>query len=160
MTGHQLPKESKKRLTVLGIGNILMGDEGVGIHIVRHLEKICGRPDVRYVDGGTGGFHLLDYFASSDLVLIIDATVDGKEPGSVTRLFPHFSRDYPRTLVSHDIGLKDMLDALQLLEKKPETVLFTVTIKHPVRVSMDLSPGIQEAVSTAAERICAYLKSL
>jgi len=148
------------KVTVLGIGNLIMGDEGVGVHVVRRLEEMCRLSFIDYVDGGTGGFHLLGYFTDSDLVVIIDATMDGRIPGTVTQLHPEFSRDYPPTLVSHDIGLKDMLDAVHLLDQKPEMVLFTLTISDPTKVSMDLSPEIQRAVRPAAEKICAFLKTL
>jgi hydrogenase maturation protease len=153
-------EKQKSRITVLGIGNILMGDEGIGIHILKRLEEICRLPEIQYVDGGTGGLHLLEYFTASDLLVIIDAALDGKAPGTTTQLLPEFSSDYPRTLVSHDIGLKDMLDAVQLIDQKPETVLFTVTIRDPARISMDLSPELQGAVQPAAESICAFLNSL
>jgi hydrogenase maturation protease len=160
MTPRSGSDTSKKKITVLGIGNLLMGDEGVGVHVVRRLEEMCRLPDIEFVDGGTGGLNLLEYFTDSDLVVIIDAAVDGKAPGTVTRLHPEFSSDYPPTLVSHDIGLKDMLDAVQLLDQKPETILFTLTISDPARISMDLSPEIQRAVQPVADKICTFLKTL
>lgn len=160
MTVQRDRKKLKIKTTVLGIGNILMGDEGIGIHVIKRLEEICRLPEVRFVDGGTGGLNLLEFFTASDLVVIIDAALDGKAPGTTTQLLPKFSSDYPRTLVSHDIGLKDMLDAVQLIDQKPETVLFTVTIRDPARISMDLSSELQSAVQPAAESICAFLNSL
>ena len=148
------------KVTVLGIGNLIMGDEGVGVHVVRRLEEMCRLSSIDFVDGGTGGFHLLGYFTDSDLVVIIDATMDGQIPGTVRQLRPEFSSDYPPTLVSHDIGLKDMLDAVQLLDQKPEMVLFTLSISDLNQVSMDLSPKVQSAVQPAADKICAFLKTL
>lgn len=148
------------KVTVLGIGNILMGDEGVGVHVVRRLEERCRLPHIDFVDGGTGGFNLLEYFTSSDLVVIIDATMDGRSPGTLSKRHPEFSRDYPPTLVSHDVGLKDMLDAVQLMDRKPETVLFTLTIRDASMVTMDLSPEIRKTLPAAVKTICAFLKTI
>ncbi|NIO19946.1 MAG: hydrogenase maturation protease, partial [Candidatus Aenigmarchaeota archaeon] len=75
------------------------------------------------IDGGTGGVQLLDFFLRNDLVILVDAAMDQREPGTMTRLKPIYSKDYPQTVMVHEIGLKDILDALHLLEKAPEIVL-------------------------------------
>src|SRR5271167_682605 len=103
--------EASGKLLVLGIGNVLMGDEGVGVHVVRHLEKSEIPAGVELLDGGTGSFLLLDPMQLARKVILIDATLDENPPGTVRRLSPKFSTDYPRTLAAHDIGLKDLLDA-------------------------------------------------
>ncbi len=149
-----------KKTTVIGIGNLLMGDEGVGIHVLWELEKICPIPHIEYVDGGTGGLQLLEYFTASDLVVLIDATLDGNFLGTVTQQEPRFSKDYPRTLVAHDLGLKDLLDALALLESTAKVVLFTITITDISTVSLVLSPELESAIAAASEKVCAYLKYL
>lgn len=143
---------------VLGIGNLLMGDEGVGIHVVRHLEANFTLPGVDLLDGGTGGFHLMGYFHSYERVILIDATIDGQPPGSIALLHPKFSKDYPPTLTAHDIGLKDLLDALYLTDSRPQIVLFTISIRDLNQVGLELSTEVQAAVSRAAEKVAAYLK--
>jgi hydrogenase maturation protease len=150
----------KSKITILGIGNLLMGDEGVGIHVIRQLEKELSGEDVDVVDGGTRGLNLLEYFIASDLVVLVDATCDGKPPGTITCQRPSFSSDYPRTLVAHDLGLKDLLDALELLEAKPEIVLFTVSIGMPQNVTLDLSPEIQAAILPASQKIRDFLATV
>src|SRR5208283_3694323 len=81
------------------------------VEVVRALEKAPLPPNVECLDGGTGGFHLLGPLQDADRILLIDACVDGSPSGTVRRLQPRFSSDYPRTLTAHDIGLKDLLDA-------------------------------------------------
>ena len=147
-----------KRL-ILGIGNLLMGDEGVGIHIVRHIEKNYKLENVDIVDGGTGGFHLLEYFQNYDPVLLIDATIDGNAPGTINFLKPKFSSDYPKTLTAHDIGLKDLLDSLYLLKAQPEIWLFTISIPNMDNVTMELSHEIKEVIPAAAKKIVESLQS-
>jgi hydrogenase maturation protease len=150
----------KRKITVLGLGNLLMGDEGAGIHVIRQLENESADGNVTLVDGGTGGLNLLEYFIGSDLVVIVDASCDGQPPGTITSRKPHFSPDYPKTLVAHDLGLKDLLDALDLLEAKPEVVLFTVSIGMPQKMTVDLSPEIQAAVRPASLKIRDFIRSL
>ena len=111
--------DRQKTWLVMGIGNLLMGDEGLGVHVIRHLQKHHPLPNVEYVDGGTGSFHLLSYLTAYPKTVLVDATIDGKPPGTLTVLKPKFSSDYPVTLTAHDIGLKDLLDALYLSGQQP-----------------------------------------
>jgi hydrogenase maturation protease len=146
------------RRLILGIGNLLMGDEGVGIHIVQHIDKNYPLKNTDIVDGGTGGFHLLEFFQSYNPVILVDATMDGSPPGTINFLKPEFSSDYPQTLTAHDIGLKDLLDALYLMNSQPEIWLFTVSIPRMDRVTMELSPKIREAIPEAAKKIVESLQ--
>ncbi len=130
-----------------------MGDEGVGIHIVKHLQNDYPRSDVDFVDGGTGGFHLLEYFEIYPRVILVDATIDADAPGTVKFLKPRFSSEYPKTLTAHDVGLKDLLDALYLMQRQPEIWLYTVSIEKLDQVSLELTPPIRDSISAAAERI-------
>jgi hydrogenase maturation protease len=68
--------------------------------------------------------------------------VDGGEPGTLRRLTPRFSSDYPRTLTAHDIGLKDLLDAFHLLGESPDVTLFAVSIPLPGTLGIGLSPAL------------------
>ncbi|MCR4376213.1 MAG: hydrogenase maturation protease, partial [Acidobacteria bacterium] len=96
---------------VLGIGNLLMGDEGVGVRVVEALERARWRPDgVTLVDGGTGGFHLLEYLQEFTPIVMIDATLDGQPAGTVSVLRPKYASDFPRALTAHDIGLRDLVE--------------------------------------------------
>ncbi len=146
-----------KSTLILGIGNILMGDEGIGVHVARRLEEGNHLPaDV--VDGGTGGFQLLDYFHQYKRVILVDATIDGKPPGTISVLHPKYSSDYPPTLTAHDIGLKDLLDALYLMNRQPEIVLVTVSIRNLDQVTMELSPRIEESIPDAIKQITKFVK--
>jgi hydrogenase maturation protease len=139
--------------TIIGIGNLLMGDEGIGVHVVRHLESMSLPADVACIDGGTGGLHLLEPLQQSPRVILIDATNDGGEPGGVRRLRPRYARDYPSTLTAHDIGLKDMLDAMELLEDVPNITLFAVSIAPPGDLSTELSPPLRRRVPEIAAMV-------
>jgi hydrogenase maturation protease len=138
---------------VLGIGNILMGDEGVGVHVLRYLEEISLADGVSLLDGGTGSFLLLEPMQSVDKVIIIDATVDGQSTGTVSLLRPKFTTEYPRTLTAHDIGLKDLLDAFHLLGDKPDVTLFAISIQEPGNLDTEMSKKLELMVPDIAELI-------
>jgi hydrogenase maturation protease len=149
-----LTSHNKQRKTlILGIGNILMGDEGIGVHVAQALEKTSLPNFVECLDGGTGGFNLLEPMQNAEKVILIDATIDGATTGKVHRLRPRFSTDYPRTLTAHDIGLKDLLDAFYLLGKPPDVTLFAISISPPQDLKTELSPKLQKLVPKVAEMV-------
>lgn len=140
-----------KKTLVVGLGNVLMGDEGVGVHVVRILEQHTLPPEVECLDGGTGGFILLEALQSADRIVLIDAASDGNRPGTVTRTTPRFSRDYPPTLTAHDVGVKDLLDVFYMQGGDREIVLYAITIDPHQPISMSLS----EQGNKAAEEVIA-----
>ena len=144
---------------VLGLGNIIMGDEGVGVHVVRAIEKHTLPANVECLDGGTGGFVLLEPLQNADRIVMIDAASDGNPIGTVTRTTPKFSRDYPPTLTAHDIGVKDLLDVFYIQGGNHEVVLYAITIDPLQSISLDLSAEIAKAADEAAQRILAELNA-
>jgi hydrogenase maturation protease len=150
--------QSNKTL-VLGLGNVIMGDEGVGVHVVRTLEKHTLPKSVECLDGGTGGFVLLEPLQAADHIILIDATDDGNPPGTVTRMTPRFSSDYPPTLTAHDIGVKDLLDAFYMKGGEREVVLYAISIDPKQPISMELSEECSRGRDKAAQQIAAELNS-
>ncbi len=143
---------------VLGIGNLLMGDEGVGVHAVQRLAEESWPPDVTLLDGGTGGFHLLECLQSHVPIVMIDATVDGQPAGTVTMLRPRHAADFPRALTAHDVGLRDLVEAAQLTGTLPAIELITVSIAGIRPMDLTLSPEVAAAlprVSAAVRRALA-----
>lgn len=149
----EMTKSKKNKILILGIGNILMGDEGIGVHVVRALEKVDLPESIKLLDGGTGSFNLLEPMRSAEKIILIDAMIDENEVGTVRLIRPRFSKDYPRTLTAHDIGLKDLLDAFYLLGETPEITLFAVTIPTFHELAIDLSPQMKPVVSKVLEMI-------
>lgn len=152
--------ETTKRTLVLGVGNVLMGDEGVGVHAITHLGQDVLPADATLLDGGTGGFHLLSLFADYDPVIIIDATMDGKPAGTITLTRPRFASDFPRTLSAHDIGLRDLLESAALLGPLPDLYLIAVSVHEIQPMTMDLSGEVRAALPGIAETTRSILHSL
>jgi hydrogenase maturation protease len=154
------PTNNNTSILILGIGNVLMGDEGVGVHIVRRLEAGPLPENVCCLDGGTGSFLLLEPMQQAGRVILVDATIDKNSPGTLRRLTPQFSTDYPVTLTAHDIGLKDLLDAAYLMGGKLDVALYAISIAPLQGVGMELSPAIAQRVDEIANVIRADLANL
>ena len=152
-------KTKRKKILVLGIGNYLMGDEGIGVHIA---EQLMDEPwlNADVVDGGTGGFYLLDYFERYENIILIDATLDNNPPGTIRLIRPRFSEDFPQAMSTHDIGLKDMVRALQLMGKMPNIHLFVVTIESLQQQGIELTPEITGVMDELKEKIHSLIKTI
>lgn len=146
------------RTLILGIGNYLMGDEGIGVHIANQIESHVLPDSVDVLDGGTGGFHLLEYFEQYSHIILIDATLDRNPVGTIRLIKPKFATDFPPAMSTHDIGLKDLVSALQLLDKMPQIDLFVVSIESIQQQGIELTPEIEAIVPQVIERIFALLE--
>jgi hydrogenase maturation protease len=144
---------------VLGLGNTIMGDEGVGVHVVRALEQHTLPSNIECLDGGTGGFILLEPLQQADRIVLIDAAADGNPQGTVTRTTPKFARDYPPTLTAHDIGVKDLLDVFYMQGGNRDVVLYDITIDPHQPISMSLSATTAKAAERAVQLILAELQA-
>ena len=131
---------------VLGIGNVLMGDEGIGVHAVKALERDAWPAGVTLLDGGTGGFHLLEYLHDFPAIVLIDATLDGQPAGTVTVLRPKYASDFPRVLTAHDIGLRDLIEATVLTRPMPDITLITVSIETIQSMVLTMSPAVERSI--------------
>ena len=137
--------EPEKTL-ILGLGNILLQDEGIGVHTLKELEKLDWPKHVDLLDGGTGGFVLLSLFQDYKKMVIIDATLSKEPEGTIKVIKPKFAKDFPKSLSTHELGLKDMIESAILLGKIPDIYLIVISI-HPEQImSVTLTPGIRECI--------------
>ena len=137
--------EPEKTL-ILGLGNILLQDEGIGVHTLKELEKLDWPKHVDLLDGGTGGFVLLSLFQDYKKMVIIDATLSKEPEGPIKVIKPKFAKDFPKSLSTHELGLKDMIESAILLGKIPDIYLIVISI-HPEQImSVTLTPGIRECI--------------
>lgn len=144
---------------ILGIGNYLMGDEGLGVHVVNQLkEEEPGLADI--IDGGTAGFQLMEYLESYQHVILIDATLDGKPAGTIQKIKPRFSKDFPSAMSTHEIGLKDLVEGLLLLGKLPDIHLFIMSIEKVQPLSTLLSSEIEDSLPELKRQVITLAKTL
>ena len=150
---------SKKTL-VLGLGNILLGDEGVGVRVVeRLLERYDFPEEVLVMDGGTLGLDLLPYVEDASRLVVVDAAQARKPPGTLVRLtgneipiFLDASKVSP-----HQEGLQDLLAVAALKGYLPAELVFLGVQVGTLGVSLDLSPAVAQQVEAVAEMVLAEL---
>jgi hydrogenase maturation protease len=147
-------------ILVLGIGNYLMGDEGVGVHFVNTIDKSEFPENITFMDGGTGGFLLIPYLESHPIAIIVDATMDGKEAGTISLLKPKFSNDFPISLSGHNFGLKDMVEILTMFERMPDIYLYTVSIDNMDPMVTELTPKVKAALPVLKSKILNLMSEL
>ena len=146
-------------MLVLGVGNLLVGDEGVGIHAVHALEAEKWPAHVTLLDGGTGGFQLLEYFQSFRRIVLIDATRDGAPAGTVRTFRARMPQDCPPALGAHDIGLRDLLSAAALLGGWGELHVVTVAIEELRPMCLELSPPVAAALAAVGAQVRRLVES-
>jgi len=136
----------KARTLVMGLGNVLLQDEGIGVHTLRELENLDWPDHIDLLDGGTGGFVLLSLFQEYQRIVIIDATLSNEPQGTITIIHPKFAKDFPKSLSTHELGLKDMIESAIILGKVPEIHLITVSINPEQKMNMELTSEIKARI--------------
>jgi hydrogenase maturation protease len=151
------PKAPARRVLVLGVGNLIMGDEGVGVRCVQRLEaEGTLPPETVILDGGTSTHELLGDLEDLDLLVIVDAVATGGAPGSFVRLEGDaIPSVLSNTLSPHQHGIHDLLGTLRLLGRAPKRVVLMGVTPMRMTLSLDLSPEVGAALPELAARVCA-----
>jgi len=147
------------KTVILGVGNILLSDEGVGVHVANELMKMDLPPSVCVVEGGTDGFRLLNIITDADRLIIIDAVRGGASPGSIYRFDIDEVRSCPsgfKTSV-HQIGILEVIDLSGLIGKTPYTTVIGIEPKS-LEMAMELSTDIKEKIPKIIELVLDELK--
>jgi len=140
--------------TILGIGNVLLRDEGIGCHIVRALKEIP-LSNVRVIDAGTSPDVL--FFEDADKLIVVDAAKGGGTPGEVYRFkLDDMALEWKSFLSLHEIGLVDNLLLMKLLHNIGETIIIGIEPKE-IDWGLELSPELQEKIPQIVEVILAEL---
>ncbi len=140
---------------ILGIGNILLCDDGVGIHVVNRLKEEYDFPEsVQIIDGGTKGLDLLPYIEQSDRVLIIDAANFKKAPGTIGTVEGDSITSFLSSKLSvHQIGLPDMLFAAKFMEITPPELCLVGIQPKSLETGTELSGEIRARLDILVETV-------
>ena len=143
-----------KKITILGIGNLLLKDEGIGIHVIQALEKESLPENVELIDGAVAGFDLLPIVESCDKLIVIDAVKTSDAPGTIYKFDP-LKIDVVR---AENISLHDM-DFFQVLEfakkhKRLPVTRMIAAVPKEIEAGMDLTPELKKKIP----RIIALIK--
>jgi hydrogenase maturation protease len=148
-----------ERVLVMGIGNPLMKDEGVGVRVAEVLMSSLTFPEgVTVVDAGTMGMSILNLLAENDYVLVVDA-IDGTghEPGTVVRLSAEDLAPNQVMHSLHDLRFVDVLDAAELMGVRPASDVVAVQIADMDSVALGLTPVVEAAVPDAVAAVLTVL---
>ncbi|MBI4666042.1 MAG: HyaD/HybD family hydrogenase maturation endopeptidase [Nitrospinae bacterium] len=150
-------------ITILGIGNLLLCDEGVGVRVI---EKLLAEyefpPNVNLVDGGATGLYLLPYIEESTHVIVVDAVDGPGEPGTLYRYSAEdFKRVIPKKMSIHDVGFVECLALAELDDALPKTVTIIGVKPHDIKTyTMELSSLIKSRLEDLTAMALDELKKL
>jgi hydrogenase maturation protease len=148
------------KILVIGIGNILLKDEGVGVHALNAIkERYVFSPPVELIDGGTMGLDLLPFFEDHEKILIIDAVDFGREPGYVEAIEDeHIPSVFLPKLSVHHVGLCDVLFAAKLIDIKPEKICLIGVQPESIDVGLEMTESIKSTLGKLTGLIIEKLK--
>jgi len=140
---------AKTKTLILGVGNLLLSDEGVGVRVIEQLQKEYALPEeVHILDGGTMGLDLLYHLEGVRRLLIIDAVETGKEPGTLIRMTGDEVPAFLSLKISpHQIGVPDMLFAAKLKDMYPDEVVLLGVQPGLIETGLNLSPPVAARVA-------------
>jgi hydrogenase maturation protease len=154
--------ESNERILVLGVGNPLMGDDGIGPRVVELLQSGYEfAENVEMIDAGTMSFSILNLIREADHLIVVDAVRDTGHPaGTVMRMTPEQIAPNQIRHSMHDVALIDVLEAVELMGYIPSAVAIAVQIEDMEEAVLELSSGVEAAVPIAAAAVLDELDAL
>ena len=155
-------RSSLPPVLVLGLGNILLQDEGLGIHALRLLQARYELPaEVEFLDGGTSGMALIDMISRRKHLLVLDAVQTGDPPGTLVKMS---NEDVPvyfgLRVTPHQLGLSDVLASLELADEQPGSVTVLGLVPESLEMSLDLSDHISVRLEKLIEAAASELRRL
>ena len=152
----------RDRVLVLGLGNVLLGDDGLGpVALARLEQEYRFPPEVRLVDGGTLGLTLLDELAQARHAILVDAVATGEAPGTLVRLDGEAVRDAVRERLSvHQVGVADLLDVARLVGCYPDSVLLLGLVPGSIGLHVGRTAAVESALSGLVSAVAREVRSL
>jgi hydrogenase maturation protease len=147
-------------ILILGIGNLLLKDEGVGVHVVKKLKEMPLPENVEVLDGGTAGLDLVDFIEGRKKLIVIDAVNAGDKPGTIYRLTEENLDIKPKAITSfHEIDFLDALHMSEVMKSKPEEIVVIGIEPKDMSNGLELSPEIEERIPRIIEIVMKELNN-
>jgi len=138
------PAMPEKSTLILGVGNILLSDEGVGVHVIRRLREMEVPPEAEIVDGGTGGYELIEFFRNKNRIIIVDCVRGDAAPGSIIRASPgQLDLQWEPGYSLHQYGLRELLHHASSLSPPPEITILGVVPENTGSPGVNLSKTVE-----------------
>jgi hydrogenase maturation protease len=147
-------------MLVLGVGNLLLEDEGLGVRALEILQqRYLAPPGLEWLDGGTTGMGLLDVISDCDHLLVLDAVQTGADPGTLVKMTDEEVPVYFGLRVTpHQLGLSDVLATLELTGEQPDSVTVLGLVPESMEMSLDLSSHIRSRLEDLVSAAVAELE--
>jgi len=144
-----------RKVLILGIGNLLKSDDGLGVHIVRYMEESgAALPEgVELLDGGTAGFDLLGLIENYDKIVIVDALKADDKLGSIYRFTPEHAVETRSRFSLHEVGIMEVIRVLRILDRNPEIEFIGIVPENIDDINTNISPAVKESIPRAVEMI-------
>lgn len=141
-------------VTILGVGNVILRDEGFGVRVAEYLDAHYEFPEnVQIVDGGTLGIELTQYVTGTNKLLVIDSINGGAEPGTLFRFHNDDVMDHFQEKISaHEVGIQDVLALLTVTGHKIPDVVVIGAQPYDLEAGVELSPGMQKLMPQVVEQ--------
>jgi hydrogenase maturation protease len=151
------PGNSSASLLVLGLGNLICADDGLGVAAVHRLLDLYEVPDgVCIMDGGTQGLSLLPYVEDAERVILVDAIRDNAEAGSLVRLDgDQVAPAVAHRLSVHQIGVSDLLEGARWRERLPSTLVLLGLVPESVELRFGLSASVERRLPELVREVAA-----
>ncbi len=142
-------------LLILGLGNLLCCDDGVGIVALSRLAQGYQTPEgVLMMDGGTLGLSLLPYLQDARRVILVDAIAAKAPPGSPVRLTGEdVAHAVLHRLSPHQVGVADLLDGARILGDVPDEVILVGVVPESMELSIERTPDVEAAIPDLVARV-------
>lgn len=157
---HAIYDNYENSIVVLGVGNILLTDEGLGVHVVEDLKANYNfTPHISLIDGGTMGMELLTYMRGMKKILLIDAVNGGEAPGTIYE-FPHreLEQYFTDHISVHEVGMQDILRIRAIQENPLEDAIVIGVEPESLEVGFEPSEPVQRALPEVKDRVLRVLR--
>lgn len=145
---------AETNMAIIGIGNTLMGDDGVGVSVIEGIDPASLGPGVEVVSGATAGMALVGYFLEFDRIIVVDAIDTEAKPGAIFRFHPDEAGIMSlRSNNIHGMGLPYLITSARLKGADPEVVVFAVQVKSVTPRDRELSAPVAAAVKRVREMV-------
>lgn len=151
-----------KQITVLGLGSIILKDEGFGVHFIRWFsERYTLGEDVRILDGGTLGYRLLDLVTSSSYLIVVDCIKLDEEPGGIYRFTQDEMRlKMPDPTTAHEVEFPDVLSMADLMDECPQVIFLCIVPESYGTMELDMTPTMTAAFPAMERLLIKELRQL
>jgi hydrogenase maturation protease len=148
------------RALVLGLGNLVHSDDGVGVHAIHRLQRDPRVPaSVTLIDGGTQGLSLIPHISGFSRVLVIDAVNAGEAPGTLLRFEGRALSGLPGKATVHQLGFADLMVAMNLLGEAPEDVVVVGIQPFSTDWGAELTPPVQQTLPSLLDVVIEQLRT-